>query len=84
MEKKEEIPYTASQFPYFLPEYLIEPSLTHFISKYFAKKWKSPDQWKTFIHEFRWRLWPWTGLADLALPLHFKKFNINPFPEPKH
>ena len=26
----------------------------------------------------------WTGFADLALPLHFKKFNINPFPEPKH
>jgi hypothetical protein len=23
----------------------------------------------------------WTGFADLALPLHFKKFNINPFPE---
>ena len=53
-KKEEEIPYTASEFPYFLPDWT---KFDTFYFQIFCYKVEIPDQWKTFIHEFRCRLW---------------------------
>ena len=53
-KKKEEIPYTASEFPYFLPDWI---KFDTFYFQIFCYQVEIPDQCNTFIYEFRWRLW---------------------------